>query len=171
MQGKGRALVLIAAMAVASFIGAQVAIGYSTGDVVVANGGLHQTKVLRDNSGMGNSSGTWVDVDGMSVNVTAPTKSLIVVHFAAESWCQDAADEDWCSVRVRIGAKPGEPDEGTDHAFDNGSSRGDEYESHAIIRSRVVPAGTYTVKAQMNSGKTDNFYLDDIAMEVQVIDV
>ena len=160
-----------AATAAVALFGAQFAIAVSSpANTVVANGGLHQTKVVRSNSSFTSSSSSWVTVTGMTVSVKAPTKSLIVVTFAAESLCEDAGDSGWCSLRAGIGASIGEPNEGTDNAFDNGSSNGDEYEGHAMIRSRIVNAGTYQVKIQMNANG-HSFRLDDMSLEVQVIDV
>jgi hypothetical protein len=166
----GWVLVGLATAAVA-LLGAQFAIAFSSpANTVVANGALHQAKVVRSNDAFSDNTSSWVSVTGMTVNVKAPTRSLVVVTFAAESQCLEATDTGWCSLRARIGAGIGEPNEGTDNAFDNGSSNGDEYEGHALIRSRIVPAGTHTVRIQMNANGLD-FRLDDMSLEVQVIDV
>ncbi len=128
-----------------------------------------QTKVVRSNTSVSDSSSSWVDATGMSINVNAPSESLMLVTFSAESDCFNAADADWCSLRAMIGTKVGEPNEGTDFAWQGGTSV-NPYMSLAMTRSRIVGAGTYTVKIRMNSNSND-FRLDDMAMVVQVIDV
>jgi hypothetical protein len=171
MRMKVRLLVSSAVGAAMLFLGAQFAIAISSpANTVVANGGLHQTKIVRSNDGFSDSGTAWVDVTGMSVSVHAPTKSVIIVTFASESQCFNGSDAGWCSARSRIGTKIGEPNEGTDNAYDNGSSNADEYESHAMVRSRIVPAGNYVVKIQINPNGND-FWVDDMSFEVQVVDV
>lgn len=168
---KKRNIVLAAAAAAAVAVATTVAVAItSPADKVSANGGFHSTTIARSSDSFADASTGWVTVPGMSFNVNAPTKSLIVVRFSAESLCEEATDSGWCSIRVRIGGKVGEPDEGTSNAFDNGSSNGDEYEGHAATRSRIVAAGTHNVRVQMNANG-HSFRLDDMSMEVQAIDV
>jgi hypothetical protein len=75
----------------------------------------------------------------------------------------------WCSLRARVGNKTLEPDEGTNFAWQGGTSI-NAYEGLAMTRSRIVGSGTYTVKIQMDSNGND-FRLDDMSFVVQVIDV
>jgi hypothetical protein len=159
------------ATAAVALLGAQFAIAVSSpANIVKANGALHQVKVVRSNTSFGDTTSSWVPVTGMTVGVKAPTRSLIVVTFAAESLCEEATDSGWCSVRAQIGGGFGEPNEGTDNAFDNGSSNIDEYEGHAMIRSRIVGLGTHTITLWMNANG-HSFRLDDMSLEVQVIGV
>lgn len=156
---------------VVSVLLVQVAIAKvsSPADTVTANGTLDQTKVVRSNDGDSDSSSSWVNVSGMSVSVNATGKSLIIVTVTAESDCYDVADSGWCSVRAQIGSKIGEPNEGTDFAWQSATSA-DPYEALSMSRSRIVGSGTYNVKLQMNANGHD-FRLDDLSMVVQVIDV
>ena len=141
----------------------------SPATTVTANGGLHQTKVVRSNDSHSDSGSAWIDVSDMSVNVNAPTKSLIIISFTAESDCYNASDSSWCSVRAKIGTKVGEPNEGTSFAWQNGQSL-DPYLALGMTRSRIVSAGTYNVKIQTNAN-SNSFRLDDMSLVVQVIDV
>ena len=155
---------------VVSVLLVQVAIArVANPDSVTANGGLNQTKVARSNDSVSDSSSSWIDVHGMSMKVNASGKSLILITFTAESTCYDAGDTGWCSVRARVGSKSAQPDEGTDFAWQGGTSV-DPYESLAMTRSLIVGGGTHKVKIQMNANGED-FRLDDMSFVVQVIDV
>lgn len=141
----------------------------SPADTVTANGGLQQTKVVRSNDAFSDNTGSWVTVSGLSASVHASTKSLILVSFTAESDCYNPSENDWCSLRAGIGSKIGEPNEGTNFAWQSGTNL-DPYEALSMTRSRIVTAGTYNVKIEMNSNG-NSFRLDDMSMVVQVIDV
>lgn len=136
---------------------------------VVASGGLQQTKVVRNNDSFSDSSTSWVAVGGMHTTVHANGKSLILVSFTAESDCYSGSDSGWCSVRAKIGSAVGEPNEGTDFAWQSGTSA-DPYEALSMTRSRIVGSGNVTVKIEMNANG-DDFRLDDMSMVVQVIQV
>jgi hypothetical protein len=162
--------VVLATVAVTLLVQVAIAKISSPATTVVANGGLQQTKVVRSNDAFNDNTSAWVDVSDMTVNVNAPTKSLILVTFTAESDCYDATDSgSWCSLRAKIGSKVGEPNEGTSFAWQGGTSA-DPYEALSMTRSRIVSAGTYNVKLQMNANGL-SFRLDDMSMVVQVIDV
>jgi hypothetical protein len=165
--GKATAIV-VATVALTLVVQVAIAKVASPPNTVTANGGLVQTKVARSNDDVTDNTTSWVDVTGMSVSVHAPTKSLILITFTAETSCDSVAGF-WCSVRARVGSKSADPDEGTSFAWQNATSA-NPYEAAAMTRSRIVKAGNYTVKIQMNANG-NNMRLDDSSMVVQVIDV
>jgi hypothetical protein len=159
---------VVATVALTLVVQVAIAKVASPPNTVTANGGLVQTKVARSNDSVSDSTFSWVDVSGMSVSVHAPAKSLILITFTAETSCNDVAGS-WCSVRARVGSKAADPDEGTSFAWQNATAA-NPYEAAAMTRSRIVKAGNYTVKIQMNANGND-LRLDDMSMAVQVIDL
>ena len=165
--GRSTAIV-VASVAVTMLVQTAIAKVASPPDTVVAGGGLRQTKVARSSDEVSDSTAEWVNVGGMSANVHASTKSLILITFTAETDCLDVAGG-WCSVRARVGSRSADPDEGTSFAWQDANVE-DPYESAAMTRSRIVAPGNYTVRIQMKAN-ANVLRLDDMSMVVQVIDV
>ena len=161
--------IVVATVVAVLLVQAAIARISSPATVVAANGGLHQTKVVRSNDASSDTTAEWVDVADMEVRVKAPSRSLILVTFSAESDCLDLGDVGWCSVRARIGGKIDEPNERISYAWQSATGA-HPYAALAMTRSRIVGAGTHRVGVQMNANGHE-FRLDDMSMVVQVIDV
>jgi hypothetical protein len=128
------------------------------------------------------SSTAWVDLPGAltTTPVTVPSgaSQLVNARFTAESDCGgDAAAGQTCSVRILAVPAVGAPIElnprsGKDFAFDSVPVRQDYKEAHAMERSIVLGAGTYTFKVQYSvSNAAVVFDLDDwhLAVEASAI--
>lgn len=128
-----------------------------------------QTKihVVTETADFVTSSAVYVDVTGATTSITVPSgeNATILARFSAESDCTGPAGS-WCSAQIFIGASLGDPNSGTDFAFDSPPSS--EWESHSMERVKNVGPGTYTVKVQVAvvSGAT-SFRVDDWTLTVE----
>lgn len=139
---------------------------------IKAKGSLISTKAVRSNDAFTDSSSSWDAVTGMSTTVTIPSgKAIVLVWFTAESTSYDGADSGgWTSVRVRVGGKIGEPNEGTNFAWQSATSAA-PYEALAMSRSAgPLGAGTYTVRMEVDPNGW-SMWVDDMSMIVQVVQV
>jgi len=95
------------------------------------------------------SSTTYTDIAGASASVDVPAGSsgLIVARFTAETGAIGATG--YLSVRMPIDGGEANPTGADTFSFDNTGSPGDDdFESHAMDRSRMVGPGTHTVQLQ-----------------------
>ena len=127
---------------------------------------------------------TWTNVsmDGGTSNYYVPlsltSSRRVVGRFTAESACYGGTGSYYCPVRIvyqntATGAiTEFYPQVGTDFAFDsnnNGAETASSWESHAISRSVVLPAGNYRVYVQgAVTGANVTLRLDDAQLEVEL---
>jgi hypothetical protein len=134
-----------------------------------------QSKVVTSNDASTTTNGNFVNLPGATTSITIPGGGeswRILARFDAESLCE-GPDGSWCSLQLLIGSAPGNPDDGSDYAFDApGATPGDDWEGHALSRSRIRDPGTYTVTVQWRvvSGAT-SFQLDDWHLSVETLRV
>jgi hypothetical protein len=157
-------LVLITALASAP---AYAAVTHSGGAVV-------KVTVVTETNSQSTSFAGFVDLPGAKVTITVPAgaKQLVQARFVGESGCMPiAGDNFWCSIQI-VAVKASTttrmlPDSGGDAAFDSVTGTQDNWEGHAVERSVVLPAGTYTVKVQwMVNDPFLTFSLDDWSFAV-----
>jgi hypothetical protein len=115
---------------------------------------------------------TYEDLPGGLATIQVPGGGgnwYVVARFDAESICL-GLDGSWCSVQILIGGTPGGPDDGDNYAFDSpGDSPGEDWEGHALTRSRLVGPGTYEVKVQWALVDATSFRLDDWSLTVETL--
>lgn len=151
--------------------GVQIAVAVSSPADTIAGKGVTVTKIVRSNDGDATGGIGWIEADGIDATVNVPDgPAIILVSLTAESSCTPSkAVEPWCSVRARIGNGIGEPNEGTDFAWQSATAD-DPYLALGMTRSRQVGSGSYRVSIEMN-GNGNSLRLDDVSMVVQVIKI
>jgi hypothetical protein len=169
-----RALIGVIGVAAAIGVVGGVALASVNGESTISAKGLSAIKVVRGPNATDTASSTYTNLPGAITKIKVPsrTHAVIVVDFSAESNCTGTSVA-YCSVRIKIGRHSGQPNTGTDFAFDSADASGDTggagWKSAAMQRSsnRLGP-GTYTVKVQYATvnGATD-FRLDDWSMSVE----
>lgn len=106
---------------------------------------------------------TWSDLPGSSMVINTPRPAVLVVDFAAESYCVGGS---YCSVRILVDGAEAAPAVGYDFAFDTTST--DQWESNAMTRIIPVTRGAHTVEVQYAAGAGGgSFRLDDWTLVAQ----
>jgi len=139
--------------------------------VVVENGGpVAKITVLTETDAHGNSSTSWVDVPGATVDITVPSSKtqLVNVRFSGESYCFGASPLGaWCSLRILANLSQMSPRSDSDFAFDASGAANDLWEAHAMERTAILGPGTYTITVQWRvTDPNVAFQLDDWTMAV-----
>lgn len=113
---------------------------------------------------------------GATVQIKMKRAGTLVAQFGAESACSGGNAVSWCGIDLVVtgGALSNAPMDGeSDDAFDSNDSATEtssSWESHAVVRTLAVPAGTYTVSALtniFNAGTASSFRVDDWNLVVE----
>jgi hypothetical protein len=164
--------IAIAASVVTALVTAGIAIAVVPGRTIAGGGPITAVKIARGANATTTSSTAYVNVPGASRRITVASgqRALILARFSAESECSGGPPGSWCSVRIMIGNAEGKPAAGLDFAFDSVGvgPTDDSRESHSMDRSRVLGAGTWTIRVQYAVNNTaTNFQVDDWSLTVE----
>jgi hypothetical protein len=136
-------------------------------------GSVVETQVVTGSSPSSTNSTTFADVAGATTTVTVPAgqEARLLIRFSAESACSGGTG--WCSVQILVDATGAAPNVGADFAFDStdaGAESSASWESHAMERTIVVPAGVHVVKVQaLVTNAAITLRLDDWTLVVERI--
>jgi hypothetical protein len=114
-------------------------------------------------------STSFQNLAGATATITVPAGKvqLVEAEFTADSTCQGAFAENFCSVQILADGAEMAPVAAGDFAFDGVGTADDFYEGHAMQRSIVLGPGKHTIQVQASvtlSGMA--FYLDDWSLTV-----
>jgi hypothetical protein len=109
-------------------------------------------------------STSFQNLAGATATITVPAGQvqLVEAEFTADSTCQGAFAENFCTLQILADGAEMNPIAGGDFAFDGVGTADDFYEGHAMRRSILLGSGTHTIKIQAAvtlSGMS--FFLDD----------
>jgi hypothetical protein len=112
--------------------------------------------------------GTWQNVISVAITVPDGYTAQLRADFGAESSCYGSGIGD-CSIRIQANGTDLAPAEGTSNAFDStevGTATLTAWEETSIVRSALLPPGTYTVQvAAFLQGVTNiGFRLDELML-------
>ncbi len=118
-------------------------------------------------------STSFQNLAGATTTITVPAGNvqLVEAEFTADSTCQGAFAENFCSVQILADGAEMNPVAAGDFAFDGVGTADDFYEGHAMQRSIVLGPGKHTIQVQALvtlSGMA--FYLDDWSLTVTQYD-
>jgi hypothetical protein len=114
-------------------------------------------------------STSFQNLGGATATITVPAGQvqLVEADFSADSTCQGAFAENYCTVQILADGGEMGPIGAGDFAFDGVGTADDFYEAHGMQRSILLGPGKHTIRVQAAVTLAGmSFFLDDWSLTI-----